>query len=199
MSEAAFPHVRFEYVAVEDRQGTIEKGYYVSKDVVYAHMTRPGQRDTLVKDANQHFLDLKNAAQQGRIPQTWAGHYKELLDAWKNDTELPLVGTPIKGWSALPSSAQRELLHAGIRTVQDLAALPEADMTSIGMGAIGYRQKAIAWLKTAEQGKAAEQMAALSQRLEEATRIIAEQAAALALISAAPRTAGEALRQQAKA
>lgn len=185
MAEDSFPYIRFEVAAVEDRAASIEKGYYVTKDVHYAYVTRPGQRDTLVKDAIQYAADLREAARQNRIPPTWPASYDRLYSAWKDGIDAPLDGTPILGWTVIAPAAQKMLIQAGIRTVEDLASIPEADMASIGMGAIGYRQKAVAWLETASNiGKAAEKMAAMEIQMAEAARIMKEQAEAIKSLQA---------------
>lgn len=185
MAEDSFPYVRFEIAQVEDRQKTIESGFYQSRDVEYAHITRAGQRDTLVKDATVYLANLREAAQQGRIPQNWPATYQTLYKAWKEGLEPPTNGTPILGWMAIPSAAQKMLIQAGIRSVEDLASLAEGDMHSIGMGAVSYRQKAVAWLETASGvGKTAERLASLETSNQEAQRIIAEQADALKRLTA---------------
>lgn len=179
MSEAVFPHIRFDWHSVENREESIKTGLYVQKDVLYAFVTRPGQRDTLVKDAHQYAKDLVEAARGGRIPQEWPAHYSKMLDTWKSGQELPVSGTPIKGWPLVPPSAQNMLIQAGIRTVEELATMPEGDMLNVGMGAISFRQKAVAYLKTAETGKAVEQLAAMQVKIDEMARIIEEQARAM--------------------
>ena len=185
MAEDSFPYVRFEIAQVEDRQKTIDSGYYQSKDVEYAYVTRAGQRDTLVKDAGVYQKDLQEAARQGRIPPSWPETYKALYKAWKEGLEPPVSGTPILGWMSIPVAAQKMLIQAGIRTIEDLASLAEGDMQSIGMGAIGYRQKAIAWLETAKDtGKTVERLSDLETRNKEAQDIIAQQADALKTLQA---------------
>lgn len=180
MAEDSFPYIRFEMAAIEDRAATREKGYYVTKDVPYAYVTRPGQRDTLVKDAEQYQRDLTEAARQGRVPLSWPDSYARLFSAWKSGIEAPVDGTPILGWTVMSPAAQKMLIQAGIKTVEDLAALPEADMAQIGMGAIGYRQKAVAWLEAANGlGKATEKLTAMELQMAEAKRVIESQAEAL--------------------
>ena len=184
MSEESFPHVRFEVFPVEDRQASLDAGHYVSKDLHYAYITRPGQKDTLVKEATQYIKDLTEAARNGRVPATWPEHFKKLYSAWRDGIEIPPEGTPILGWAVIPPAAQKALTHAGIRTVEDLAALPEQDMTSVGMGAVSWRQKAVAWLETASGvGKTVERLTALELQLAEATKIIEKQAQVIAKLT----------------
>jgi len=177
------PYVAYEYRAVENRDASIAAGHFVSKDVAYAIITRPGSRDTLDKEAETFLREYKEKARQGVIPQVWYDSFKASFDAWKTGEELPVDGTPIKGWQVLSPSAQKDLIRIGIRTVEDLAAYPDGDLSNIGTGAVSYKLKATAWLEAAKgPGKVAEQMAAQAiqlQQLIDLTRAQAEEIAKL--------------------
>jgi hypothetical protein len=163
---------------VEDRNATIKAGHYVSRDVDFAVITRPGSRDTFRKEAQVWLNELRDKARSGMIPQSWPDAFTQAYKAWQSGEEAPVEGTPIKGWPILSPSAQRDLIAAGIRTVEDLAQLPDADLKSIGTGAMGYKQKARAWLEAANStGKVAEQLAQLSTKVGELTALVTQQAA----------------------
>jgi len=85
-----------------------------------------------------------------RIPLKWAQEYKESYTAWKRGEEIPLNGTPIKGWSVLSPSQQANVIAANVRTVEDLAQANGEAVARIGMGGMELRQKAEAWIKAAK-------------------------------------------------
>ncbi len=166
------PYVAWETRPVEDRSASIANGHYTSKDIDFAVITRPGSRDTLDREALVWLTELKNKAAKGEVPAAWFEGFKASYDSWKKGEELPANGTAIRDWPPLSPSARKDILSAGIRTVEDLAELSDSDLTSIGTGALAYKQKAQAWLKAAsETGKVAEQIATLTQQIAELTAL----------------------------
>jgi len=168
------PYVAWETRPVEDRPESIAKGHYVSKDVDFAVITRPGSRDTLDKEALVWLTELKNKAAKGEVPSSWYEGFKASYDSWKKGEETPLTGTAIKDWPPLSPSARKDILAAGIRTVEDLADMSDSDLTSIGTGALAYKLKAQAWLKASKDtGQVAEQLATMTQQIAELTTLTA--------------------------
>ena len=171
------PYVVFERRAVEDRTASISAGHYMSRDVDYAIITRPGSRDTLDKEALVWLAELREKARTGSIPQAWYDGFNAAYKAWKDGEELPVDGTPIKGWPILSPAAQKDLINAGIRTVEDLAEIPDQELSIIGTGALSFKQKAKSWLLAAsDKGKVAEQLAALATQVQELTKLTRDQA-----------------------
>jgi hypothetical protein len=174
------PYVTWETRPVEDRNASLSAGHYVSKDVDFAVITRPGSRDSIDKEALVWLADLREKSRKGELPPRWYESFAESYKFWKAGEETPLVGTSIKDWPTISPAARKDLLAAGIRTVEDLAEFPESDLAVIGTGALAYKMKAQAWLKAAnDTGKVAEQLAAMTVQISELTRLTREQAAEL--------------------
>lgn len=166
------PYIVFEIRTTEDRNASIAAGHYVAKDEIFAIVTRPGSRDSLDVAAETYSVNLRRQAQGGIVPMAWAEAYDKALEAFKKNETLPETGTPIKGWQLLPPSAQQTVIRAGFRTVEDLAASPDAELQAIGMGAISWREKARAWLAEAKTvGVSAEKIADLSQKVADLTQL----------------------------
>lgn len=175
------PYVKWERGEVEDRDATIKAGHFVSKPIDYAHVTRAGQKDTLVKEANAFINDSFRAAKESRMPASWPEHFKQSYERWKAGNDAEVSGTPIKGWTVLSASQQAAIISAGVLSVEDLSELPDSELQRIGMGAIQFKQKAISWLAAASNiGKAAEQLAAQDVRIQELTKLVEEMKSALA-------------------
>lgn len=176
------PYVTFERRAVEDRAASELAGHYKTKDVDFVIVTRPGSRDTVEKEAEVWVREIEQKSksrpgQQAQVPSTWGPAFRQAYEQWKAGEEIPTEGTPIKGWPLLSPGAQKELVHAGIRTVEDLAALPDGDLGGLGIGAMSYKQKAKAWLLSAnDTGKAASQIADLTQKIEQLVSLSQQQA-----------------------
>lgn len=155
-------YVEFVREAVEDRKASMESGHYMTKDVDFAVITPVGSKDRIPREVTAWFLSLEESSKTARIPMEWVGQYRRMYEAWKEGQEIPVNGTPIKGWPVLSPAQQANLVSSDIRTVEDLAQINEESQRRIGMGALEFRDKAISWLKASKgTGKIVQEMSAL--------------------------------------
>jgi hypothetical protein len=93
---------------------------------------------------------------------------------WKKGEELPETGTPIKGWAVLSPAQQAAVLHANIRTVEDLAQATEEGITAIGMGGRTLKARAADWLAARGDGagKTSAELEALRQKVADQAALI---------------------------
>lgn len=177
-------YVRFETRAVEDRDASIERGHYVTRDVEYALVTPPYSRDCVEFIASEWLRQIDTEVSAGRLPGAWRDQYKSAYQAWKAGNEIPLNGTPVKGWQLLSPAQQSNLIHLGFLTVEDIAGMNDEGQKRYGMGALDMKNKAQAWLNAAAgTGKVAAENAALKAKLdalEEQNALLREQNKALA-------------------
>jgi DNA-binding FrmR family transcriptional regulator len=141
-------YVTFHRVPVEDTAGSKEAGHYVAKDVDYVHITPAYFKDVMKFKVTQWFDNMKRDIAAGRMPQEWADAYKKQYEAWQNGQELPLSGSPIKGWGVISPAQQETLVRMNVLTVEDLARVNDEGIRRIGMGAIDLKNKAQAWLNS---------------------------------------------------
>lgn len=82
----------------------------------------------------------------------WSKEYA----AFKEGREAPLEGTPLKEWpvSSMTAGKAEELAFFHIKTVEQLAAVNDAQLQSLGMGARELRERAKLWLSVAKNGAA---------------------------------------------
>lgn len=139
-------YVRFERVPVEDKAASLKAGHYVAKDVDYALITPPYSKDVFKIKVEQWKANMKQDVHNERLPQSWMDRYLEDFNRWQNGQEIPLVGTPIKGWGVISPAQQETLIRMNVLTIEDLAAINDEGVTRIGMGAIDLKNKAKAWL-----------------------------------------------------
>lgn len=159
------PYVEFITRSVEDKgRGMTEYGTWHVRDLIIAKITRPGQKDTVERVAEEWVADLRRQAADGRVPMSWARGFAERLAAYKDGQELPPDGIPIKGWQLLTPAQQETVIRAGIKTVEDLAAANAEAVGKIGMGAVTWKQAAVAWLAQGkDKGAVAAQVADLQR------------------------------------
>lgn len=144
------PLVRFERRGVEDRNASIEHGRYVERDVDVALVTPPGSRDVMVHAVEDWLKNLQRNVVEMRMPQGWLDRYREQYEHWRKGEELPLNGTPIKGWGVISPAQAKNLISLNILTVEDLAQLNDEGIRRIGMGGVDLKHKANAWLRQLE-------------------------------------------------
>lgn len=180
------PYVVFERRAVEDRTASVNAGHYVHKDVDYAIITRAGARDTFEQEVEVWFSQLARRVKDSQFPAEWLRAYRESYAAWCKGEELPAEGTPVKTWPVASPAQIKDMLAVGIRTVEDLARLPDNELSSLGIGAMSLKQKAQAWLASAQNtGKATEQLATLQRQVADLSELAQAQAAEIAALRAA--------------
>lgn len=161
-------YVRFEKRPIEDRDASIKSGHWVGRDVTYALVTPPGTKDVVVVEAEEWIKRLKREEAEGRIPPQFVDAYERAFEKYKKGEEVPLEGTPIKGWPPLSPAQQQNCIAMNILTVEDLANLNSEGMSRFGMGVVELKRKAANWLEAASgTGALAAKMTALEIRQNE--------------------------------
>ena len=167
ISHKDMPYVTFTSAEVEDPIETKAKGFIVHKDQHYAKVTPRGSKDTYFGKIPQWFEVQKQELRAGRILPEWLDKWQRDYDRFKQGQEIPLEGTPIRGWKMLTGAQQENLIRLNILTVEDLAAANAEAVSHIGMGAIELKRRAEAWLaQNADKEQGAVKMASLQRELD---------------------------------
>lgn len=155
-------YVQFERRPVEDRAETIKQGRYVAKDVDFVLITPSYSKDCIEREIPEWIASMKSNISQGRMTVDLYNKYIQSYEYWKNGQEIPLHGTPIKGWPVISPAQQEMLIHANIRTVEDLAGINAEGKARVGMGWLDLYNKAKAWLDSAkDHGQVVSKVASL--------------------------------------
>jgi len=165
--QAVMPFIRFERRPVEDKAASAAAGHYVARDVDYALITPPYSKDVLIKKVDAWLAQLKADVSSKRIPQAWVDAQRKAYDYFTKGQELPLDGTPIKGWGMISPAQQETLVKMHVLTVEQLAAMNDEGVRRVGIGAIDLKNKASAWLKNIKKaGASTLEIAALKKENE---------------------------------
>ena len=140
------PYVMFETREIEDMKRTKADGIMRFKDQDYAITTHPGGKGNTIYKIETFFEQMEADRKIGRIHPNWLTKWRDDYKLFKAGQEIPVEGTPIKGWKLLTGAQQKELLHLNIVTVEQLANLTDDAMRNVGMGAVTLKQRAQAWL-----------------------------------------------------
>lgn len=95
----------------------------------------------------------KNSEVVERVKDHHRRQYPRQYEAFKAGQEQVPDGMPVDQWPPLTKAVAQNLKALHIHTVEQLAALPDSGLSSIGMGARELREKAVNWLKMANDGK----------------------------------------------
>jgi hypothetical protein len=160
-------YVRFERIAKESKAASLEAGRWVGVDIDMALITPPDSKDEVVKTVTSWIEQMEQQVAAGRLPREWRDRYLAQYEAWKKGEELPVHGTPIKGWGVISPAQQEACLRANYRTVEDLSLMTEEGSRMIGMGAMEMKRKAAAWLaQLNDKGPLTLQMSAVQRENE---------------------------------
>jgi hypothetical protein len=138
--------VQFYVGAYHCESESREAGRPIFKDAEFVKIMVPGNKDNIV-------VKMVTERERQRFPMQYA--------AFKNKDSEYVSGTPLKEWSALTPSQVEELNYYGIRTVEQLAGVTDANAQNI-LGVLALRQRGQAFLeacgKTAEGEKLSKQL-----------------------------------------
>lgn len=165
--------VQFEVRAVERQDA---QGNRVPVDVDFALITPPYSKDCVELAAEDWLRQIEADAKGGRLPQTWCDQWKAAYKAWKSGQELPVDGTPLKGWPMLSPAQLKNLTLMGLRSVEDVAGMNDEGMRRYGIGGLDLKNKAEAFLKAQKgPGKIAAENAALKARVDQLQQTVEAQ------------------------
>lgn len=180
------PYVQFELRATEDRTQPATDGVSQMVDVAWAIVRAPGSKDSLEKTAVDWLNQLKVYAKDGRVPPSWPSEYAEAFRLWQAGEEIPVVGTAIKTWPPLTPAQRKNVLAAGILTVEDLATSNDETKAKIGMNANGLQQMAAKWIAESKNaGATAKELDAALIRTKSLEETVAELSAQVKALTAA--------------
>jgi hypothetical protein len=108
-------------------------------------------------------------------------------DAWKTKRiDQHIEGTPLKNWPMIPAIRIAEFNAVGIFSVENLSDVSDGNIHKLSDGRV-WREKAIAWLKSAKDNGAAAKYAAENERLRDEIGELSKKIDAMAAEQAAER------------
>lgn len=155
--------VKFDVRSKQDVSASQEAGRPIFRDVEYIDIRVPGSPDNVCRP-----VTLRD---KERFPRHYAA-FKNRLEGGEQ-----VEGTPLMEWPQITRSQAEELAFFGIKTVEQLANVSDANGQGL-MGFHGMKRRANEWLKAAAQGvqvselqaelkKRDEQIAEMQRKLDE--------------------------------
>lgn len=145
------------------------EGRPVHKAVEYVTILCPGDKDTIV-DRPVNKLD----------PYCWPEKYI----AFRNNQSQEMNGVPLEKWGGIPQERVADFAAMRITTVEQLADVPDGNLSALGMHARAEREKARGYLAVMKGNAPVAEMKAENERLKAEQSAMAERLAKLEALAA---------------
>lgn len=181
MRPADQKYVRFYSRPKKNDEKSREEGRPVFEPVEYVEIFTPGDKDTIV-DRPVRNIDR----------YAWADKYR----AFRMGKSQESAGTPLSEWGGVTPERAIEYAHFKIKTVEQLAEVPDGNLPNLGMHARAEREKARGYIAVMKGNSPLAEMQAkneaLLKRLEalEAANTAKPVPAEVAPVEAAPSQGG---------
>lgn len=163
--------VRFYMEAERQGKKSEEEGREIYKDVPYISIQFSGDRSREVARRVDMTGKRNGLSDPERFPRQWA--------AFQNQQEVVHEGTPLEEWAPCSKSMAMTYKGLNVHTVEQLASVADNILHNLGHGSRQMRDKAIAWLKSAEGSAELLKVSAENERLKEDMAMLKEQVASL--------------------
>lgn len=170
IKNVVLPHISFEQRDIEDRELTMASpdGMPKYKTVDYVVIRAPGSKDTVERVADEWLSSIKKASREQALNcypmeavQKIESGYKE----WKETQVMPEFGTPIRMCLMYTPAEQKNILGAGVVTLEQMADANEMTMGAIPNGREMKRRAQLA-IDKASESKTAQTIDALQSEIE---------------------------------
>lgn len=158
--------VEFFVKPVENIRLSKEAGRAIYEDVEYVRIVLPGdsKMERVTRADEMHYVSHE------RRQMTYAQRFKAAYDAFKDEREDFMHGTPLSAVTFVTPAQREELAEQKVRTVEQLAGLTDRAIGRMGPGWRERVEQAQAFLKRAD---ATAEVDALRAELAEMRRLMA--------------------------
>lgn len=161
--------VQFEMLPVHMAFKSEQEGRPIYEEHAHIRIAFPGDRTRELLRPVKMQDDTLGPSDLNRFPRQWA--------AFKAQNEPVVEGTPLSEWPMINRAQVMEFGSLNIRTVEQLASVPDTTLHTMGMGGRAVRDKAKAWLDQARGGSELSKILARLEALENENQALKRQAA----------------------
>lgn len=155
LKKEVMPFVRFftkDYGRNES--ASKECGVHVPLRATFIEITGHGSKDCSEFIAEEWLPRKRAEASRGAYNMEWVEHFEKQYEGWKKGHEVPRQGTPILTWQSITPEQNARLRALNYQVIEDLAALPDNALGTLGLDGRVIRDMARAWLaEGADKGK----------------------------------------------
>jgi hypothetical protein len=132
-------HARFFMYPEQDKAASLEAGRPIFEEVPYIVIRIPGDKTT----------EIQRPLRFGDTPSHDNHKFAREYQAFIAGNEQSLLGTPLAEWGAITRSQVKEMEHFHIRTVEQLAEMPDSTLGNF-RGITSIREKARNYISAAK-------------------------------------------------
>lgn len=138
--------------AVEDTAASAREGRPIYQEKEFVKILVAGDAKTeVIHKVTDHFRRL----------------YRDQYERWKETQKQTTVGTPLEQWPGAGVGFIKTCKAMNVFSVESLAALGDAHLANLGMGARDMQARAKAWLAAAKDGAETERLATENSHLHD--------------------------------
>ena len=150
--------VKFTIKSVPDKKQTEEFKRPIFRDIEMVEMLIPGRRHPTIR----------------RLDDALRRRFKSQYDAWKEDNNAEVdFGTPLIEYPKISRSLVEELAHFKVKTVEQLALMPDTQASQFQNG-LTIKREAEKWLEEADKERPIAELRAQVEQLEAERAELAE-------------------------
>jgi len=127
--------VTFEDDSIENKRATKQRGYPVYDDVVMVKIQFPNSIDCVPRPLQE--------ADKSKYPKSW--------EAYLTGKEPAESGYPVSQWAQISRSELKVLQACQVKTVEQLAELPDSGLHRLGPGGVSMKERAKKFVDGAAQ------------------------------------------------
>lgn len=147
LQKEVMPFVRFEqkdYGRNED--ASAKAGVHIPLRTTFIVITSHGSKDSSEHIAEEWLPRKRLEASRGMYNLAWVEHFEKQYEAYKKGHELPREGTAVLTWGLLNPEQNARVRALGYQVIEDLAAVPDSALGTIGLDGRVLRDLARGWL-----------------------------------------------------
>ena len=130
--------VEFYQHAVQDKEKSLAEGRPIFVELPYVKIMVPGDKDSIVE----------RPIRTGLNPRDDNNRFNVEYNAFLNNMDQPVEGTPVDEWNHISKSQAMELQALNIKTVEMLADVNDVQVSKF-MGLADLKKRAISWIDLA--------------------------------------------------
>lgn len=155
IKQEVMPFVRF-FMKDYGRNEAASKdaGVHVPNRATFIEITSHGSKDCSEFLADEWLPRKRDEASRGNYNLAWVEHFEKQYDGFKKGHEVLRQGSPILTWASISPEQNARLRALGYQVIEDVAALPDTALSSLGLDGRVIRDMARAWIaEGADKGK----------------------------------------------
>lgn len=155
--EPRFLGVQFYEKPIKSEAASVKEGRPIYHTAIMARIMAPGMKNQIV-DEQIELLDENKAVIKRKpwvmnpntgLPIYYTDRFKEAYKAWREGRSLD-DGTPLETYTRLDVAQVAMLQQLGIRSLENLASLPDSALSNLGPGGRQMRDEAKNFLEAAK-------------------------------------------------